>query len=222
MLRRLARVEGIRLENGGLIITLPDTGEYVLRVRPDPLVSPHFGLQLELSAALVFPVPSQGLEAVRSVFGDPREGGARLHQGIDIFAPRLTPVVAVADGRAVPRQNDLGGNVVYLNTAGASYYYAHLERAAMDRPTRVRAGDVLGFIGNTGNATATPPHLHFGIYDWGRRRSAVDPIPHLTEHRFNDKDEIPAILPFALASQALSRDCAATSPSCRVPYGVRP
>jgi murein DD-endopeptidase MepM/ murein hydrolase activator NlpD len=192
--RRLARVDGISLGAREFSVRLPRTGEYLLRIQPDLLINAHFGLRLELSAALAFPVPSRGLAAVRSVFGDPRDGGARRHEGVDIFAPRLTPVVAVADGRAVPRQNDLGGNVVYLNAAGVSYYYAHLERAAIERPRRVRAGDVLGFIGNTGNAAATPPHLHFGIYDWGRSRGAVDPIPQLTAYRFEeDAPELPGL-----------------------------
>ena len=199
---RLVRVEAVSLDPGRLTVRLPRTGEYVLRIQPDLLVNSYYGLRLELSAALEFPVSGRDLEAVQSVFGDPRDGGARLHEGIDIFAPRLTPVVAVSDGRAVPKQNDLGGNVVYLNAAGVSYYYAHLERAAMDRARRVRSGDVLGFVGNTGNAADTPPHLHFGIYDWGRNTGAVDPIPHLTERRFDE--ERPPVVPPLVETQPLS------------------
>src|SRR5690606_2281487 len=63
------------------------------------------------------------------------------------------------------------------------YYYAHLERAAFDSARRVRAGDVLGYVGNSGNAATTPPHLHFGVYRWGR--GAVDPLPLIGAAHFD-------------------------------------
>jgi hypothetical protein len=101
---------------------------------------------------------------------------------VDIFAPRMTPVLTVADGLATPRENHLGGHTVWLSTPGVSYYYAHLERAAIAAGERVRRGDVLGYVGNTGNAITTDPHLHFGVYRWGR--GAVDPVPLLDARRF--------------------------------------
>jgi peptidoglycan LD-endopeptidase LytH len=73
--------------------------------------------------------------------------------------------------------NTLGGNVVWLHdrAAGRTFYYAHLDGWAIDGSTRVRAGDILGYVGNTGNARTTAPHLHFGIYV----RGAIDPAPFL-------------------------------------------
>ena len=71
----------------------------------------------------------------------------------------------------MPRQDALGGNTVWLNTPGTSYYYAHLDRVAVRDQQRVKVGDVLGYVGNTGNARNMPSHLHFGVYRWGESRS---------------------------------------------------
>jgi hypothetical protein len=87
-------------------------------------------------------------------------------------------VVAVTDGVAGSDTNELGGNVVWLRDGllgGTRYYYAHLDRWAIQGSTRVREGDVLGYVGNTGNARTTSPHLHFGVYEDG----ALDPAPFL-------------------------------------------
>jgi murein DD-endopeptidase MepM/ murein hydrolase activator NlpD len=112
---------------------------------------------------------------MRSGFGVERDAGRRLHEGIDIFAPKGTDVVAVAGGIARTGTNRLGGNVVwvYAPGEGRTFYYAHLDRSAIGAVALVEAGDVLGYVGNTGNAARTPPHLHFGIYDDG----AIDPWP---------------------------------------------
>lgn len=179
------RVENVTVEGTSLHVPMRDTAHYVVRIQPELLVNVVYGLTLELAAALPFPVDGRSISAVHSYFGDERDAGARAHEGIDIFADRHTPVVAVSDGRAMPRQNNLGGNVVWLNTPGVSYYYAHLERQAVDRPQRVKAGDVLGYVGNSGNAATTRPHLHFGIYRWGR--GAVDPLPQLLDRRLPEE-----------------------------------
>ena len=73
--------------------------------------------------------------------------------------------------------NRLGGNVVWIfdPSRGQSHYYAHLEKQAVSTGERVKAGDVVGYVGNTGNARTTPPHLHFGIYSRGE--GPVDPLP---------------------------------------------
>jgi hypothetical protein len=106
-----------------------------------------------------------------------RDGGARDHQGIDIFAPRGTPAIAATDGVAYPSENRLGGRVVFLYDPrrGRSLYYAHLDRQLVGHGALVRAGDTLGLVGNTGNARTTAPHLHFGIYRRGE--GAIDPYP---------------------------------------------
>lgn len=130
-------------------------------------------------------MPVVGVDATRlvSTFGAPRSGG-RQHKGADIFSPKGTPVVSATRGVCTRIGNDsLGGKVVWVLGEGpAAYYYAHLDDWAADMEVgdRVDAGQLLGYVGNTGNARTTPPHLHFGIY---RLRllsfSAVDPVPML-------------------------------------------
>jgi len=111
----------------------------------------------------------------------PRDGGSRQHKGIDIFAPKGTEVVAVSDGiiSYIGDQN-LGGHCIWLTTeGGASFYYAHLDRwaAGLYEGMEVQAGDLLGYVGNTGNAIHTPSHLHFGV---NRNDEMVNPFPLLT------------------------------------------
>jgi murein DD-endopeptidase MepM/ murein hydrolase activator NlpD len=118
------------------------------------------------------------VKAVRSYFRDPRDAGRREHHGVDIFAPRDTPVVAAASGFVSSvGTNRLGGNVVWLwdPDRKQSHYYAHLSSQAVRIGQRVDAGDVVGYVGNTGNARTTPPHLHFGIYAF--REGPIDPLP---------------------------------------------
>jgi murein DD-endopeptidase MepM/ murein hydrolase activator NlpD len=175
-LRRVAS-----LEDGELLIeyAVERTATYVVRLQPELLRSGRFTLVENTRAAIrTFPVSGLTPRAVQSGFGSQRDSGARSHEGIDIFAPRGTPVVAVADGIAHTDTNGLGGNVVWLRDGvmGATrYYYAHLDRWAIDGNARVREGDVLGYVGNTGNARTTSPHLHFGVYE----EEAVDPAPFL-------------------------------------------
>src|SRR5262245_22025492 len=91
---------------------------------------------------------------------DPRDGGARLHKGIDIFAPKGTEIVAVSDGIiSYIGDQPKGGHCLWLTTeSGASFYYAHLDRwaAGLYEGMEVQAGDLLGYVGNTGNAKYTP------------------------------------------------------------------
>ncbi len=106
------------------------------------------------------------------------EGGTRVHHGVDIFAPKGTPIYAVADAR-VRRvgERDRGGKTVSLHDEKRNirYYYAHLdEYADLDGVTHVAEGTLLGYVGNTGNALGGPDHLHFGIYDQSPRRP-LDP-----------------------------------------------
>jgi hypothetical protein len=131
---------------------------------------------------LGFPVSGKNYRAVGSFFGDPRDGGKRNHRGIDIFAPKGTPVVAVYSGIVSPStQNKLGGKVVWLSSLKKKFnqYYAHLDSQAVRPGQRVNSGDTIGFVGNTGNARFTPPHLHFSIYAFGQ--GAVDPYPFVAD-----------------------------------------
>jgi murein DD-endopeptidase MepM/ murein hydrolase activator NlpD len=175
------RLAALRPSASSLRTKLPSDGTYHVLVQGDAS-SGSFALQLELAAALPFPVVGAEPDAIRSLFGASRDAGRRFHQGVDIFVQRLTPVLAVAAGRAMPAQDPLGGNTVWLNTPGVSYYYAHLDRVAVKAQQRVKVGDVLGYVGNTGNAGSVPSHLHFGVYRWGRE--PVDPLPLLVGRRF--------------------------------------
>jgi len=132
----------------------------------------------EVNTGLVFPVADHGTESVISVFGDKR-GKTRLHKGIDIKAPRGTAVVATTDGFVERvRQGGSGGKQVYLRDGtGRLFYYAHLDSWAVEEYDAVRAGDVLGTVGDTGNAKGTTPHLHFEIL-LGKDRKAIDPLTY--------------------------------------------
>jgi murein DD-endopeptidase MepM/ murein hydrolase activator NlpD len=153
-------------------------GPYVLRIQPELLRGGTLQIGQTTTAALEFPVQGRDSAAVRSFFLDPRDNNTRDHHGIDIFAPRNTPVLAAADGLVTSvGTNRLGGNVVWIfdPERGQSHYYAHLEKQAVTTGERVEAGDVVGYVGNTGNARTTPPHLHFGIYSRGE--GPVNPLP---------------------------------------------
>ena len=119
------------------------------------------------------PVPGQGLT---DTWGAARSQG-RTHEGIDIFADRGTPIQSTTPGIVSKvGNNNLGGRVVVVvGPGGAGHYYAHLEDYADIAPNDwVEAGDVIGYVGDSGNAKGTPPHLHYGIYING---SAVNPYP---------------------------------------------
>ena len=132
----------------------------------------------EPTAVLRNPVASRRLPRLVDSWGNPRSGG-RSHQGIDIFAPKDTPVVSTTSG-LVTRvgTNNLGGQVVWILGPGLErHYYAHLNRYGVFRPgDRIEPGDVIGYAGNTGNARGGPVHLHYGIY---RSGSAHNPYPRL-------------------------------------------
>jgi peptidoglycan LD-endopeptidase LytH len=162
---------------------LPSDGTYHVLVQTGATDAGRYGLTLELDAALPFPVVGGEASSIRSLFGASRDAGRRNHEGVDIFVRRLTPVLAVAAGSAMPRHDALGGNTVWLNTPGTSYYYAHLDRVAVSDQQRVKVGDVLGYVGNSGNASGMPSHLHFGVYRWGRE--PIDPLPLLLDQRFD-------------------------------------
>ncbi len=164
------------------------TASYVLRVQPELLVEGAWTLTIVQTASIIFPVAGRSYYDVGSRFGDPRDGGRREHHGLDIFAPRHTPVVAVVDGviRST-RIGGLGGKTVWLRdtATGANVYYAHLEEQLVEEGMRVATGDTIGTVGNSGNAITTPPHLHFGIY----RNGPNDPWPYV--FRPNDRVEPP-------------------------------
>jgi murein DD-endopeptidase MepM/ murein hydrolase activator NlpD len=120
--------------------------------------------------------PIEGPVTFSNDWGVPRSGG-RTHAGTDIFAVEGARVVAVDDGVVRFDVDPLGGNVAYLHAAAGTFYYAHLMRfEGTDR--RVEAGDVIGYVGRTGNAAHTAPHLHFEVHPAGGG-AAINPFPLL-------------------------------------------
>jgi peptidoglycan LD-endopeptidase LytH len=146
-----------------------DDADYVVRVQPELLRGGRVRISLRIGPTLDFPILDGSDQAVRSTFGVSRDGGAREHHGIDIFVPRGTVAVAAAEGRvARVEHTSRGGNVVWLrDRRGYALYYAHLDRQYVREGDQVQPGDTIGFVGNTGNAITTPPHLHFGVYRRG-------------------------------------------------------
>lgn len=136
---------------------------------------------------LLLPVDGVRPEDLRDSFAESRVGHA--HEAIDILAPRHTPVRAVEDGTIAKLLRGGAGGIAldqYDPAGEICYYYAHLERyaAGVHEGRRVRRGDLLGYVGTSGNAPEGTPHLHFAIYrlraDRGRRRGdAIDPYPVL-------------------------------------------
>jgi len=159
-------------------------GDYVLRLQPELLRGGTYGVTLRLEAQLAFPVEGYSMRGVQSIFGADRDGGRRSHAGVDIFARRGTPVLATSAGR-VNRVDvtNLGGKVVWVRDPirNSNIYFAHLDSQYVRNGDQVQIGDTLGFVGNTGNARTTPPHLHFGVYR--SREGAVDPYPFLDPPR---------------------------------------
>jgi murein DD-endopeptidase MepM/ murein hydrolase activator NlpD len=144
----------------------------------------------ETPPRLVIPVAGVRAAELRDSFGAGRSGGRR-HLGIDIMAPRGTPVLAAAPGVIVKRDTSaLGGISIYQRGSDERtiYFYAHLQgyRPGLAEGELVRAGDVIGYVGTTGNAQGGSPHLHFGVYTvadpnrWWHGRD-LNPFPLLRD-----------------------------------------
>ena len=168
-------------EVNALKYDITETGNYKIVILPERSNNRNFSLSLYTEPTLFFPVSGKDNKAIQSFWGASRGGGTRAHKGIDIFAKRGTPVVAATDGFISDTGNrGLGGKQVWLRDGifGQSLYYAHLDSIAVSGGNRVKAGDTLGFVGNTGNAKTTSPHLHFGIYT---SSGAINPLPFVKE-----------------------------------------
>jgi murein DD-endopeptidase MepM/ murein hydrolase activator NlpD len=128
---------------------------------------------VHLSQGFQFPVA--GPHSFGDDWGNPRSGG-RTHKGTDIFASRGTPCVACVSGSVEANEGGLGGRTIWLHGSdGNDYYYAHLDGWAVTSGS-VSAGQVIGYVGNTGNAAGGACHLHFGIEVGGEWRN---PYPTL-------------------------------------------
>lgn len=135
-------------------------------------------------ALAVFPVAASGKPSFSNDFGAPRSGG-RTHEGTDIFAARGTPVLAVDDGQVSQGEGKTPGLFAELQAVdGVRYFYAHLDAFEGGERT-VNAGDVIGFVGDTGNAKGLLPHLHFEVHPTPDRGpgTAINPFPLLAAMR---------------------------------------
>ena len=130
---------------------------------------------------LAMPLEDVAKREISDTWQAPR-GVGRRHEGQDIFALRGTPILSATNGYIYRiGENNLGGQTVsVIGRGGRVYYYAHLDSYAkgIRVGNRVTTRTVLGYVGTTGNAQGTPPHLHFGVYTM---TGAINPLPLLTD-----------------------------------------
>jgi murein DD-endopeptidase MepM/ murein hydrolase activator NlpD len=152
---------------------LADTIVFYARVAKLYTEEPHSRIKM--------PVEDVTTRQVTDTWHAPRSGGRR-HEGQDIFAPKGTKVLSATHGYVYKiGENNLGGQTVsVISSGGRVYYYAHLDAYApgLEVGDRVTTKTLLGFVGTTGNAQGTPPHLHFGVYSLG---GAINPLPMITD-----------------------------------------
>jgi peptidoglycan LD-endopeptidase LytH len=156
---------------------------------PPPMAAPEPAMQNEVPDLLI-PVQGVSRSSILDTFHEGREG--RQHEAVDIMAPRGTPVLAAAGGTIVKLfQSRRGGITIYEfdPTKTWCYYYAHLDRYAtgITEDMTVRKGQVIGYVGSTGDASPEAPHLHFAIFRLGPEKkwwqgTAINPYPILMRH----------------------------------------
>ena len=157
---------------GGALV---DTAVFYARIAKLYTQEPHSRIKM--------PVEDVTKNKVADTWHAPRSGG-RMHEGQDIFAPRGARILSATNGYVYKiGENNLGGQTVsVISSGGRIYYYAHLDEYApglkVGDPVTTRT--LLGFVGTTGNAQGTPPHLHFGVYTFGYG-DAINPLPLITD-----------------------------------------
>lgn len=181
----------------GAALVLP---ALALAAGPQPGASPAGeAAVLPEPPALAMPVQGMAPEDVQDTYTDQRGGGARVHGALDLMAPRGTPVLAVDGGRIAKLfLSKPGGTTVYQfdPTGRFAYYYAHLDGYAqgLAEGQTVQRGQLLGYVGSTGNASPEAPHLHFGIFRLDAQQRwwtgvPLNPYPYL---RGQGKSEVGA------------------------------
>lgn len=176
-----------------ILLYLGTTGQLAIAATAPHVTAPHATAPATAFATttnpeLVMPVVGVRASALHSNFYESR-GGFRTHQALDILAPRGTPVVAAVDGtiRKLFLSNAGGITIYEFDRAEERvYYYAHLERYAdgLHEGMTVTRGQVIGYVGTSGNAPANTPHLHFAVSVltpeklWWKA-TPVDPYPML-------------------------------------------
>ena len=178
-----------------LELEIEEDNNYKILIQPEIEANSFFRIEINRNPLYLFPVSGGKNSNAQSFWGAKRDGGKRSHEGVDIFAERGTPVVAAVNGRiASSGEKGLGGKQVWLRDTkrGLSLYYAHLDSIIPMKNYQVSAGDTLGFVGNTGNARTTSPHLHFGIYSG--YSGAINPFQFIKQNP-KVKVEIPNFFP---------------------------
>ena len=153
-------------------------------------------LPVEGPPVLSMPVQGMAPQDLRDTYADQRAGGVRVHEALDILAPRGTPVLAVDSGRIAKLFLSKPGGITLYQfdaTGRFAYYYAHLDGYApgMAEGQAVQRGQLLGYVGSTGNANPEAPHLHFGIFRLGADQRwwegvPINPFPLLRPGSPND------------------------------------
>src|SRR4051812_30480018 len=189
---------GRSVEPGGISSDDPNAGRASLPVATtgEPLIGPGppavSSVIADLRAReLRVPIDGATVESMKGGFAARRDKGARPHEAVDLLAPRGTPVHAVEDGTIAKLFfSKAGGITIYQFDPSQRfcYYYAHLDRYASGLKERqaIARGDVVGYVGSTGNAAPNAPHLHFAVFEldqdrrWWKGR-AIDPYLLFTQ-----------------------------------------
>ncbi len=209
-LKTYKKVAGSDYGMNNLIEEIEQSGTFKVVIQPAIEASTPFNIKIKTTPVYEFPVAGGKNTNIQSFWGAVRDGGRRSHEGVDIFAARGTPVIAITDGRiASSGEKGLGGKQVWLRDPkrGQSLYYAHLDSIAPLGNSKVKKGDTIGFVGNTGNARTTAPHLHFGIYKG--YRGAIDPLAfifQLDDPNFDTPIDVPKTQNIITTSKGILRD----------------
>ena len=185
--RRISPRRALPLSLGAALLTACASGGARPSVAPTPEAVTATDTGYLRSRGLMIPVLGVTLDRLSDTFYD-RRGEERIHRAIDILAPKGTPVLAADNGTIVRvSSNTLGGLTIYAidPLRRLVYYYAHLDRydVIAYKGKVVAKGDVIGYVGTTGNARGGPPHLHFQVMRYRDERrywdgEPIDPFPY--------------------------------------------